>query len=97
MDPKHAADLKPGARIVVHMAKVMSDAYGHPPLLTTATVVESDGVIAWCDTDIAQGQTLPQAYRIQEDILGFLMPMATVTQLPDGSIEGRLPEGYVGP
>ena len=102
MDPKHAEHLKAGARVVVPFGQIASEMSGTPPLLTTATVVERDpagghfaGDGVWLEVDIAQGQTLPQRYRVEE-VLGFVFPLAEVTRHEDGSLTGRI-EGYVGP
>lgn len=98
MDLRHAEHLKAGARVAVPMGSAVSDIYGTPPIVTTGTVLDMEPATpqhVWVNVDIAQGETLPQQYKIEE-ILGFLMPMAVVTHHPDGSTTGRI-EGYVGP
>lgn len=103
MDAKHADSLREGARIAVFMGAAVADIYGTPPIVTTATVIgkaEQDRrgePLWWLDVDIAQNQTLPQMYGLDE-IIGFLMPMAKVYSSEDGQTTvGVLPEGYVGP
>lgn len=99
MDIKHKDHLKPGARVAVFMGEIAAEVMGHPPFVTTATVAEGvDGNHhVWLLVDIAQDQTLPQRYKVEE-IIGFLMPMAIVERSADGQTTyGRIPEGYVGP
>lgn len=109
MDAKFAEHLKGGARVVVTFGSIVADIYGTPPIVTTATVmktpdpadedkvpvVDEHGFL-WLAVDIAQGQTLPQRYNIKE-VVGFLMPMATVTHDANGTTWGTLPADYVGP
>lgn len=74
---------------------------GMVPIVTTATVAGEpgeqpvEGEHVWLMVDIAQGETLPQRYKVTE-VIGFLMPMAVVEHHADGSTTGRI-EGYVGP
>jgi hypothetical protein len=98
MDIKHKADLVTGARVAVYMGATVAEVFGTPPIVTTATVIqEPDGNNhVWLATDVAQGQTLPQCYSIQE-ILGFMLPMALIEEHPDGSTTGTFPKGTVGP
>lgn len=99
MDLKHAAELKPGARVAVPMGAFPSEVFGTPPIVTTGTVLEPvhGDIYVWIAVDIAVDETLPQQYRVEE-ILGFLMPMAVVERSADGqTLTGRFPEGYVGP
>ena len=91
MDIAFAPQLTPGTRVVVEFAQAASAMAGAPPILTTGTVTSSVGehAVLWIDIDIAQGHTLPQMYAVK-DILGVLLPMAAVTVLPDGSMEGHV-------
>lgn len=91
MDAKFARDLKPGARVAVYMGAIVADVYGTPPIVTTGTVLadahgEKDQSV-WVNVDYAEGETLPQRYRVEE-IIGFMLPMAVVTHHPDGSATG---------
>jgi hypothetical protein len=91
MDSKHAEHLKEGTRVAVPMGQAVGDLYGYPPIVTTGTVLglaENDRW--WVHVDIAQGETLPQMYAIEE-IIGLMMPMAVVTHHPDGSTTGVIP------
>lgn len=92
MDIKHVSVLKEGVRVAVYMGEAVSDIYGTPPIITTATVLgptDDTEERFWLNVDIAQGQTLPQNYRVSE-ILGVMMPLATVVTSADGqTIEGR--------
>lgn len=112
MDVKFADHLKEGVRVAVYMgaavASAARDIYDFPPIVTTGTVLGPVGPpyngpdlrVAsryWVDVDIAQGETLPQMYLVEE-IIGFLMPMAHVERSEDGHvITGTLPRDYVGP
>lgn len=104
MDARHAEHLKTGARVAVYMGP--HEILGTPPIVTTGTVTAVEGVgpdesaafdgRCWIDIDIAQGQTLPQLYKVAE-ILGFLLPMAIVEHHEDGSVTGTFPPGTVAP
>lgn len=96
MDARHAERLTPGTRVAVFMGAAVSELTGQPPIVTTATVMEHDpegtftGDGVWLAVDIAQGTTLPQRYRVDE-LIGFLMPLAKVTDHGDGTLTATLP------
>ena len=94
MDAQHADTLKPGVRVAVYMGAVVGEVYGTPPIVTTATVLEEpdapDGHV-WLGVDFTTNdEQLPQRYRVAE-VLGHLMPLATTTHHPDGSVTGTVP------
>lgn len=83
MDKRFEHNLRKNARVAVYMGA--AELHGTPPIVTTATVLgrADDHGRWWLSLDIAQNETLPQMYRVEE-IIGFLMPMAVIERSADG-------------
>lgn len=99
MEKQHAKDLREGVRVAVLMGAAVSAIYGTPPIVTTATCLGAPGEgipdgstdFVWLGVDFTvNDDALPQMYRVEE-IIGFMLPLATTTHHPDGSVTGTVP------